>query len=763
MPPMSDELTSPLKAAELRDLCRQNGLSVSGKKSVLIGRLLEANVDPEDLGIIFEEARESENEILDDDEAFYLNSDDEEAITSISQTSIIEAEIIDAEVVDAEVINAEVIDEEIAKTMKHKPIASIDQTSIVEAEMIDTEVVEDNPEESAKMSKIFQDDLSSSASSLSEEDQSALPPIPGSKRKVISRNGTKPKTALVLALIILVGGVGYWYFTGSIDPFTPDTIRYGDDMRYSISDGIVSAEGEFIDAIVEKMDTDDDICKIIIEYGGLGNVGVTKGGSSELFDQSSNYLSGAIRQSGSYGFEWLTVEKQHEYTFEDVTITRHLKSVIDQSKCSDIGASSFGNSLDVGSTTWTEIRDQDVLRSQVDYSLTHESGAIEGTATSFGVSGIFSSVEDIQSAIGMAVSPVELKELIGDQLIQESSTGNRMGWSWSVLGTEEVLGELTWRILMVNEDVKSLCLGHAYINIWVNADSPWAIYQEVDIRLSGDSQERNDCSSTSQLINNLVVPEGSFEMRMSMSKKELQRGESPVVFGRDYDNRVRSSQVKPLDSELTDWQDGEQHIADNSTSRTHPLEDAVACIPYLDGASGAKAAMSDDGYVWRAIDNRTNSQQTTWNLSWVDTGDTSGWVEMTVSGSPSSENCSFLNSGVIEDGPNHDRSSLPQTLSLSAMENRLLDSNRYSELSTGDSYLGTSSGLHSEVMYRHLVASTSTGLDGISDWLNLEDGASAATVDLSRSWDEGQWSNNFNLAADLSDGRVVGWSLVKSV
>jgi hypothetical protein len=751
---MSDELTSPLKAAELRNLCRQNGLSVSGKKSVLIGRLLEADVDPEDLGIVFEESIEVNNEILDDDEAFYLNSDDDEPITPIDQPSVVEAEIFDAEVVGA---------------MDDEPIISNDHTSIVEAEIIDAEVIdaeviEDSQEESTKSSKIIHDGLpSSTTSTLEEEDQSALTPIPGSKRKVMPKKGTKPKTALILALIILVGGVGYWYYTGSIDPFTPDTIRYGDEMRYSISDGIISAEGEFIEAIVEKMDTEDDICKIKIEYGGLGNVGVTKGGESELFDQSSNYLSGAIRQSGSYGFEWLTVEKQHQYTFEDVTITRHLKSVIDQSKCSDIGASSFGNSLDVGSTTWTEIRDQDVLRSQVDYSLTHESGAIEGTATSFGVSGIFSSVEDIQSAIGMAVSPVELKELIGDQLIQESSTGSRMGWSWSVLGTEEVLGELTWRILMVNEDVKSLCLGHAYINIWVNADSPWAIYQEVDIRLSGDSQERNDCSSTSQLINDLVVPEGSFEMRMSMSKKELQRGESPVVFGRDYDNRVRSSQVRPLDSELTDWQDGEQHIADNSTSRSHPLEDAVACIPYLDGASGAKAAMSDDGYVWRAIDNRTNSQDTTWNLSWVDNGGTSGWVELTVSGSPSSENCTFLNSGVIEDGPNHDRSSLPQTLSLSAMENRLLDSNRYSELSTGGSYLGTSSGLHSEVMYRHIVASTSTGLDGISDWLNLEDGASAATVNLSRSWDEGQWSNNFNLAADLSDGRVVGWSLVKSV
>ena len=259
-----------------------------------------------------------------------------------------------------------------------------------------------------------------------------------------------------------------------------------------------------------------------------------------------------------------------------------------------------------------------------------------------------------------------------------------------------------------------------------------------------------------------MVPEGSLELRMTMSKKELQRGETPVVFGRDYDNRVRSSQVRPLDSELTNWQDGEQHIADNSTSRPHPLESAVACIPHLDGASGAKAAMSGDGYIWMAIENHSNPASTYWNLSWVDSGDTSGWVELSVSGTPNSDNCSFINSGVIEDGPKHDRASLPETLTLSAMENRLLDSDRYSELSSGAGYLGTSTSLHPEVRYRHLVASTSTGLDGLSDWLNLGDGPSAATVDFSRSWEEGQWSNRFSLAADLSDGRVIGWALTKS-
>ena len=38
----------------------------------------------------------------------------------------------------------------------------------------------------------------------------------------------------------------------------------------------------------------------------------------------------------------------------------------------------------------------------------------------------------------------------------------------------------------------------------------------------------------------------------------------------------------------------------------------------------------------------------------------------------------------------------------------------------------------------------------------------AITVDISREWDSNGWDNRFNLVADASDGRIVGWNYVKN-
>ena len=96
------------------------------------------------------------------------------------------------------------------------------------------------------------------------------------------------------------------------------------------------------------------------------------------------------------------------------------------------------------------------------------------------------------------------------------------------------------------------------------------------------------------------------------------------------------------------------------------------------------------------------------------------------------------------------------------MESRWLDSNRFPELTTGPAYLGTSSEMYETVRYGHLIATAGLNIGQITQWLDFEDGAGAATVDFSRSWDDGQWSNSFNLAADATDGRVVGWAFTQS-
>ena len=38
----------------------------------------------------------------------------------------------------------------------------------------------------------------------------------------------------------------------------------------------------------------------------------------------------------------------------------------------------------------------------------------------------------------------------------------------------------------------------------------------------------------------------------------------------------------------------------------------------------------------------------------------------------------------------------------------------------------------------------------------------ACTVDMSREWTEDGWDKRFNLIADATDGRIIGWNYVMS-
>ena len=709
--------------AELRDMCKRDGLSSSGNKSTLVNRLNEAKIsaskEADKKKSRLEEIKEEMNN--EDDDALILEDDEEPRKNA--EVEIIEAEVFEAEVLEAEPLEAET----------------------VEAETVEADIVEEPVQVAEEV----------------EEEMDDLTPIPATTKSV-STESPKRKVLATIVVISLLAITGWWYYTGGIEPFTPDPIRYGDSMHYTVSGGVFSADGEFVERALELIDSDEDeICKLSMSFSGTGDISVTNGEESELAGQLGNEMLGAVSQRGSYGYDWLTVEKNFAQDFDDVSITRYKQNLIDSTKCNDAGATSFGNTLLLDTKTWKELRSEDLLRSQIDYQIGLESSAYAGSLTTFGLSGILSSIGTFQSSISMAFAPVELKELIGDTLIQDDSSGSRMGWDWRVVGSEEKAGEMAWRIFMESEDIKKYCLGHAHITIWASPESPWATSQDVDIQISGDSSQ-GDCDTTSQLINDLVVPDGTLEMRMNMQSSDIERGEKAVVFGRDYDNRPRSSDLKPSDSELDDWGSNQTHLPDQSSRRVHTLEDAVACIPHLDGAPGAKAALGGEGYVWRGIDNRSESSKTNWNISWVDSDDMSGWVRFDVTGdTASSENCTYLSAGSYEDGPSYDRDEIPESLNLAAMESRLLDSNRYPELTSGSEYLGTPAQMHDNVRYGHLIATAGTNLQQVTQWLDFEDGAGAATVDLSRSWNQGQWTNSFTLAADATDGRVVGWAFTQ--
>ncbi len=756
--------------AELRDMCKGHGLAISGKKSVLIERLEQfGHGDDSAAGGARSRLADLKAEIDDEDDALILEDDEPPTPTEVEEdgygTDAAADDAADDDVGDiaddaAEVIEAEIFEGEVLE-------AEVMEAALITDDVMAAEVVEDEEKDSLEIDELAPiPTISKSAprkSSIRRKTTRKSSPRKSSVRTSTRKIPAKRKIMATAIVFFLLAMTGWWYFTGTIEPFTPDPIRYGDSMHYSVSDGLFTAEGEYVEKAIEAFDSDeDDICRISLAFSGTGDISVTKGGESQLGGQSNNDLLGVVGQRGSYGADWLTVEKEFAQDFDDVTITRYKKNLIDSSRCNDKGASVFGNTLELKTTTWTELRSEDLLRSQIDYQVQLESSAYEGSITTFGLSGIFSSLGSLQSSISMAFAPVELKELIGDTLIEDGSSGSRMGWSWRVVGSEEKGGEMAWRIFMESDEIKKYCLGHAHITIWAQSDSPWASHQEVDI-LIGGGNDRDSCDATSQIINEWVVPDGTLEMRMKMQSSSIERGEKAVVFGRDYPTRPRSSDLKPEAVELSDWGENGTHLPDTSTRREHPLETAVACVALLDGASGAKAALSGEGYVWRAVDDRSQTATTEWNLSWVDSDGMSGWVRFTISGdNASAENCTYLEAGAYEDGPSHDRNDIPDSLTLAAMESRLLDSDRYPELTTGQAYLGDSTTMHDTVRYGHLITTTGSNFEQIAKWLDLDDGAGAATVDFRRSWDQGQWSNSFILAADASDGRVVGWSFARS-
>jgi len=103
------------------------------------------------------------------------------------------------------------------------------------------------------------------------------------------------------------------------------------------------------------------------------------------------------------------------------------------------------------------------------------------------------------------------------------------------------------------------------------------------------------------------------------------------------------------------------------------------------------------------------------------------------------------------------------------LEQDLVDSTRFPQLSGDDGFFTSSGEYHSQTRVGHLVVTP----DGdYTDWINrLSSGdTGATTLDLTRSWSSSttnngittQWDNTLSLAMDATTGQVIGWNQVKT-
>ena len=750
---MEEEPTTNLTVAKLKALCVLNDVSASGKKAELLARLLEAGVDKETLGIeVFDEETSTFHTTAEKDGSPELDTDDgedEPVMLSLEDDDTME---------NVPLPSGDKGDE--GRTQSGQDADEEGDGEVLEAEILEADLVDDV-------------DLSEPDASGERE---AVPLPKESSAKAAAKNESKveattlmemvrrPQTVAVLLTFILLGAGGWYYVNNQLEPFTADSLRYGDTMGYMITDGSFLASEEYVELVTDRLDDPPEYCKIRLSFQGDSTVSITEGDGSALSTQSSDDRLGAVKVRGGQGLSWLGVESVNDMSFSQFDLSGHNEFL---GKCSDTTIDSTTGQADLKLTTWKELREQVVLATELEFATTLQKTSYEGTAFTYGVGGLLGGLEDLSPGLGMVVAPVELADFFGNAYITKDATGTSSGWEWRVTGSEKVGSTNMWKVTASHRDIRDFCLGYASMTIWLDAESPWAARQMVDVAISSSEASQTSCSAWQQRGIDAVLPEGELELHHTFERTTLSRGVKAIELGKTYDNRPQPNELNPDDDDLVNWGVDGTHLPDNSSVRDHPLDLAMGCIDEFSGvASGAVSALENDGYVWRAV-NEQNGTATEWNLSWVDSDTTAGWLHFAVSGSAGALTCEFIAKGTFDESISHNRDSIPEVLPLHDIEARLMDAQRYPILTSPEA-LFTGSGLHDSTKIGYLVVVPGTGF-GI-DFSDLLDTSGATTVDFQRSWVETvevtvgdeefirEIDRSFSLLADASDGRLIGWT-----
>ena len=712
---MADE-TSSLTVAKLKALCVINDLATSGKKAELVERLLEAGLGRKEVGL---SEPESEPEV---EEEVVLSLEDETTISMEDDVPTVEKEPQEAEQED-------------------------DDEDVLEAVLV-ADVVDDEPEE-------------------------VFTPVESKRQdvKTLADMVKDPKVIAVIIVSLFLGAAGWWYINSSLEPFTAEPLRYGDSVQYTISGGlgddpaIMASEG-FLDFIFDYIETEDEVCRVFVDYDGRGTLSITDGENQQ--PPVPDNLEGAVRSQGAYGDGgWLAVEISNLYEFDKFNVGRNLYTpsvtgTEDVCKDAESGVYKPGEAL-LTTKRHVELNEEVTMSTELDFSATIENDRYQSYAKTFGVGGLLGSLDAVLPGVSLMLQPIELQDLFATDVIEEGASGERLGWRWRVVGQDTLGDDMAWKIAATHVDVERLCLGSATMEIWAEEDNPWASKQTVDVIISNDGSLQTDCSPFSEAFGDYLLPEGELELHHTFRATKLDRGSKVLDLGKSYDNRPRINQLALDEGLQEDWGSQEKlHPPDNSTMRQHTLEKAMQCFDYIGGsASGANAALDNDGYIWRGLDQRSGST-TQWNVSWVHPDDTSGWVLFELTGEPTSDNCTYLDKGSFEELASHNRESIPSVANMSTLEQRLSDTDRYPQLSGSEGVFDSSGAYHEGTRIGFLVAVPG---DGANDLLGQLTSTSvgATTLDLSRTWEEGNWEHTFAVAIDATDGRVVGWTKLSQV
>ena len=685
-----------LKVADLKSMCKDAGLKISGRKQELIDRLLESF------------ASDDEDEIL-------LLEEEEISPESTEELAEIEEEVFEAEVYVAE-LDVESDDD----------LLIDDEDEVFEAEVFEAE--------------------------LFVEEEYDLPPIPSSRPNRLAGGSllgtlTSKSTIATLLVILVIAGGGYWWWTNNLDPFVAEPIEYGDQMNFAISSGSFDVEGE---EMVRELDNRlngalSEVCeKFNVDFTGTGNIAVAKGGNSELLNPSDSNLVGVVQARDAYGLTFLAVEQELNHQLSATVSSKTWLGDQTDNLCSVPVGPISGYSFAQTSKSWTELTSKALLSTHSSVTLDNQGEQTVVEGLSYGVPD--DALSDLMPELLLPLKPVELTPIFGNSLLEEGQTGTSGNWRWAVGSVISVGDEMGLQINMAHTEVEG-CVGRANMVLYVVPSSPWAVQQQVDIRLEKSRYDSPECGVLAEYLLDRALPEGSISLQYTLVRTSDSSGEGMIDWQSSYGNRPGDNSGALSGNE--NWGGSGLHMPDRSDDRSWPLEQAIACIINQTlGAEEASAALATGGYVYRAIDDRSHGL-TEWNVSWVDDND-AGWVRV----EERTENCSIIDKGSIggEDKPAHRRESIPTTATLQQVEARIIDPNRYPILVTDITESGS---LSDDTSIGYLL----TVPPEAGDLLDLIDGLQEGSVAVfgQREWTESGMDHTLSYGIDGETGRMAGW------
>jgi len=630
--------------------------------------------------------------------------------------------------------DALILEEESSDTRERVDDALSKIENVVEAEVVEAEVL---PIESKQIPKDPEPVI------VAEDDQPSLV----ISMPTMSSLGERWKAlAAVIVVTILVGAAATVFLQRS-SGFEVAELRYGDRMDFQVIDSRISIEGEEMLTLVRDSTGGilEPACgEVSMDMDGTGFVSVTDG---------PNY--GAVETTDSLGRTgFLAAQKgislDLEVDFEGRTWRDDANT-----DCGNIRWVMSGNDLTMDSTSWVELEKTEVKRTDTSISFSDVDSVTTNARTvtydSEGLGGLGA----LLPTLSFPLTPIELHDFFGEAVIKEGARssdpdlGWNSDWNWEVKKEfrDDTHG-LVYPVYLDHEEI-GRCYGHATILLHLQDGSPWPVKQVADIRLDKDLQT-NDCDFLVSTLSDELLPEGTLSISMTLSRISSSTGSSGIDWERNYLGSPTDGEDRPGTSTKRNWVDS---MWDESEIRQFDIEEAVACLKSRYPDSQATLAIESGGYIWRASWSRPISEPE-WNMSWVDEDDESGWLVL----QRSSDGCDMISTGSNDRGEvSWNRDSIPSTQTLSLLEQRILDSERYPDLSpyiqSGDSW-----NLEAQVGYRLSVTEDNEVLSLLPG--DLGDGK--VTMTAAREWQEDGRDMSVDLAMDSETGEMVIWWLIDS-